>query len=83
VSQHYTWGHHERLPYDERAVKSVYHVRELEVHRLMQVRTALFEFVRVCVNMDVCAEERVSCEGAGGAPAHAGEDGSVLFVVTV
>lgn len=37
VSPHYTWGHHERLPYDERAVKSVYHVRELEVHRLMQV----------------------------------------------
>lgn len=37
VSQHYHWGHHERLPYDERAVKSIYHVRQLEVHRLMQV----------------------------------------------
>jgi hypothetical protein len=37
VSQHYRWGHHERLPYDEKAVKSIYHVRQLEVHRLMQV----------------------------------------------
>jgi hypothetical protein len=37
VSNHYHWGHHERLPYDERAVKSIYHVRQLEVHRLMQV----------------------------------------------
>jgi hypothetical protein len=37
VSQHYHWGHHEKLPYDERAIKSIYHVRQLEVHRLMQV----------------------------------------------
>lgn len=41
VSQHYHWGHHEKLPYDERAIKSVYHVRQLEVHRLMQVRFAV------------------------------------------
>lgn len=41
VSQHYRWGHHERLPYDEKAVKSIYHVRQLEVHRLMQVRKLL------------------------------------------
>eukprot|EP00878_Enallax_costatus_P027698 GHUV01029843.1.p2 GENE.GHUV01029843.1~~GHUV01029843.1.p2 ORF type:complete len:101 (+),score=9.14 GHUV01029843.1:529-831(+) len=37
VSQHYHWGHHEKLPYDERTVKSAYHVRQLHVHRLMQV----------------------------------------------
>ena len=37
MSHHYHWGHHERLPYDDKAVKSIYHVRQLEVHRLMQV----------------------------------------------
>eukprot|EP00878_Enallax_costatus_P042528 GHUV01049917.1.p1 GENE.GHUV01049917.1~~GHUV01049917.1.p1 ORF type:complete len:404 (+),score=111.54 GHUV01049917.1:504-1715(+) len=38
VSQHYHWGHHEKLPYDERTVKSAYHVRQLHVHRLMQLQ---------------------------------------------
>jgi hypothetical protein len=38
VDSHYNWGHHEKLPYDERMVKSVYHVRKLHIHRLMQVR---------------------------------------------
>jgi len=37
VQQHYQWGHHERLPYDEKAIKSIYHVRQQEVHKLMQV----------------------------------------------
>lgn len=38
VAPHYRWGHHEVLPYDDKAVKSIYHVRQLEVHRLMQVQ---------------------------------------------
>lgn len=41
VGAHYEWGHFERLPYDERAVKSIYHVRRLHVHRLMQVRSGV------------------------------------------
>lgn len=42
VAQHYHWGHHEKLPYDDRTVKSAYHVRQLHVHRLMQVCVLLF-----------------------------------------
>ncbi|WIA35356.1 hypothetical protein OEZ86_003807 [Tetradesmus obliquus] len=44
VAQHYHMGHHEKLPYDERAVKSAYHVRQLHVHRLMQLQqpTSIF-----------------------------------------
>ncbi|KAF8060563.1 DBR1 [Scenedesmus sp. PABB004] len=38
VAPHFGWGHHEALPYDERCVKSAYHVRALHVHRLMQLR---------------------------------------------
>ena len=31
-------GHHEREPYNYSAVKSAYHVRELEVFRLLQLQ---------------------------------------------
>lgn len=30
-------GHHERLPYDDSTMRSIYHVRDFEVYRLMQV----------------------------------------------
>jgi lariat debranching enzyme len=35
----YKKQHHERLPYNEGDVKSIYHVRELDVRKLLQVRT--------------------------------------------
>ena len=35
----YRKPHHERLPYSQDDVKSVYHVRELDVRKLLQVRT--------------------------------------------
>jgi lariat debranching enzyme len=35
----YQKSHHERLPYNQDDVKSIYHVREVDVRKLMQVRT--------------------------------------------
>lgn len=35
--QDYLRGHHERAPLDERTMRSMYHVRDFEVYRLMQV----------------------------------------------
>ncbi|KAG9964992.1 DBR1-domain-containing protein, partial [Aureobasidium melanogenum] len=35
----YKKQHHERLPYNEGDVKSIYHVRELDVRKLLQIRT--------------------------------------------
>ena len=35
----YKKPHHERLPFDHDAVKSVYHQRELDVRKLLQIRT--------------------------------------------
>lgn len=35
----YNKPHHERLPYNQDDVKSVYHVRELDVKKLLQIRT--------------------------------------------
>lgn len=35
----YNKSHHERLPYSPDDVKSIYHVRELDVRKLLQVRT--------------------------------------------
>jgi len=35
----YNKPHHERLPYDEDDVKTAYHVRELDVRKLLQIRT--------------------------------------------
>lgn len=35
----YSKPHHERLPFNENDVKSIYHVRELDVRKLLQIRT--------------------------------------------
>ncbi|KAL2799866.1 lariat debranching enzyme, C-terminal domain-containing protein [Aspergillus keveii] len=35
----YRTSHYERLPYNEEEIKSIYHVRELDVRKLLQVRT--------------------------------------------
>ena len=35
----YRKPHHERIPYSQDDVKSVYHVREIDVRRLMQIKT--------------------------------------------
>lgn len=35
----YNKSHHERLPYSQDDLKSIYHVRELDVRKLLQVRT--------------------------------------------
>ena len=35
----YNKPHHERLPFNDNDVKSIYHVRELDVRKLLQVRT--------------------------------------------
>ncbi|XP_031373849.1 lariat debranching enzyme isoform X2 [Punica granatum] len=36
-ARHYKLGHFERPPYNESTIRSVYHVREYDVHKLMQV----------------------------------------------
>jgi lariat debranching enzyme len=35
--RHYTCGHFEYPPYDNSTVRSAYHVRDLEVYRLLKV----------------------------------------------
>lgn len=35
----YRKTHHERLPYNESDMKSIYHVREMDVRKLLQIRT--------------------------------------------
>ena len=37
----YRKPHHERLPYNESDLKSIYHVRELDVRKLLQIRTQI------------------------------------------
>lgn len=37
----YNKPHHERLPYNQDDIKSIYHIRELDVRKLLQVRTQL------------------------------------------
>jgi lariat debranching enzyme len=39
-SHDYVMGHHERAPYDSRAVKSVYHVRNVDVERMKLLAAA-------------------------------------------
>lgn len=41
VQGDYTRGHYECLPYDDSSMRSLYHVRDFEVYRLMQVRGAV------------------------------------------
>jgi hypothetical protein len=36
-SQHWMQGHYERPPYNDSSIRSIYHVRNLEVFRLKQV----------------------------------------------
>lgn len=44
----YNKPHYERLPYDSRTVKSIYHVRDLDVRKLLSVRTQ----VDICISHD-------------------------------
>ncbi|KAJ0877650.1 putative calcineurin-like phosphoesterase domain, ApaH type, lariat debranching enzyme [Helianthus annuus] len=44
-SNHYHLGHFERPPYNDRDIKSVYHVREYDVHKLMQIEEPVDIFV--------------------------------------
>lgn len=39
-ANHYTCGHFETPPYDHGTVRSAYHVRDLEVYRLLKVGTS-------------------------------------------
>lgn len=41
----YHLGHHERVPYNERDIRSIYHVREYDVHKLMQVEEPIDIFL--------------------------------------
>lgn len=84
VAPHYGWGHHEQLPYDERMVKSAYHVRQLHVHRLMQVR------VHVCVGggwgegVAACQTQGWQRQRVAAQPSSGGwlVDGGTLCIVT-
>lgn len=44
-SRDYHLGHFERPPYNSNEIKSVYHVREYDVHKLMQIEEAVDIFV--------------------------------------
>lgn len=41
----YRLGHYERPPYNERSIRSVYHVREYDVHKLMEVTESIDVFL--------------------------------------
>ncbi|GAB4839236.1 lariat debranching enzyme [Ancistrocladus abbreviatus] len=44
-ARHYYLGHFERPPYNESDIRSVYHVREYDVHKLMQVEESIDIFL--------------------------------------
>ncbi|XP_031118995.1 lariat debranching enzyme [Ipomoea triloba] len=44
-SHHYHSGHYEKVPYNERDIRSIYHVREYDVHKLMQVEEPIDIFL--------------------------------------
>ncbi|GFY85930.1 debranching enzyme 1 [Actinidia rufa] len=44
-ANHYHLGHYERLPYNESDIRSIYHVREYDVHKLMQVEEPIDIFL--------------------------------------
>ncbi|KAF3446158.1 hypothetical protein FNV43_RR11337 [Rhamnella rubrinervis] len=44
-ARHYHSGHYERPPYNESTIRSVYHVREYDVHKLMQVEEPIDIFL--------------------------------------
>ncbi|KAK1366999.1 DBR1 domain-containing protein [Heracleum sosnowskyi] len=43
--RHYRLGHHEKLPYSESHIRSIYHVREYDVHKLMQIEEPIDIFL--------------------------------------
>ncbi|KAK7828854.1 lariat debranching enzyme [Quercus suber] len=43
--RHYHLGHYERPPYNEHTIRSVYHVREYDVHQLLQVEEPIDIFL--------------------------------------
>ncbi|KAL2346644.1 hypothetical protein Fmac_000644 [Flemingia macrophylla] len=44
-ARHYRLGHFERPPYDQNSIRSVYHVREYDVRKLMQIKEPLDVFL--------------------------------------
>ncbi|XP_057974943.1 lariat debranching enzyme isoform X2 [Malania oleifera] len=44
-ARHYHLGHYERPPYNDSDIRSVYHVREYDVHKLMQVEEQIDIFI--------------------------------------
>ncbi|XP_022731288.1 lariat debranching enzyme isoform X4 [Durio zibethinus] len=44
-ARHYHLGHFERPPYNDSTIRSVYHVREYDVHKLMQVEEPIDIFL--------------------------------------
>ncbi|XP_051139333.1 lariat debranching enzyme isoform X2 [Andrographis paniculata] len=42
---HYYLGHHEKMPYNDRDIRSIYHVREYDVHKLMQIQEPIDIFL--------------------------------------
>lgn len=44
-ARHYRLGHYERPPYNEETIRSVYHVREYDVYKLMQVEEPIDIFL--------------------------------------
>lgn len=44
-ANHYYSGHYEKLPYNEQDIRSIYHVREYDVYKLMQVQEPIDIFL--------------------------------------
>ncbi|XP_047957303.1 lariat debranching enzyme isoform X2 [Salvia hispanica] len=44
-ANHYYSGHYEKLPYNEQDIRSIYHVREYDVHKLVQVQEPIDIFL--------------------------------------
>lgn len=44
-ARHYRLGHYERPPYNESTIRSVYHVREYDVHKFMQIEEPIDIFL--------------------------------------
>ena len=43
--RHYRMGHYERPPYSQDTVRSIYHLRELEVYRMMHITNSIDIFL--------------------------------------
>ncbi|GER37590.1 lariat debranching enzyme [Striga asiatica] len=44
-ANHYYSGHHEQLPYNDQHIRSIYHVREYDVQKLMEVQEPIDIFL--------------------------------------